>query len=413
MIRKDETKSVVAKNEFSYKQLVISLGILILGILITVVLIKLRKPPERIEKENLAPLVKVEQLKAEDVQMVVSGYGTVSAKVEVEIVPQVSGKVVAVNPEFKAGGFIAADEQLLEIDPRDYELVVQQAQAVVAEAMVTLDLEKAEAQVAKKEWEQLNPNTEPSSPLVLREPQIRQAEAKLESAKAHLAIAKLNLERTKLSLPIDARIVSERVDLGQYVVTGQSLGVAYGTDSVEIYLPLEDRELEWFDIPDGRTKSAEKVTAEVKANFAGAEHSWTGYVKRTTGQIDKMSRLVSVVIEVAKPFDSSDSKPPLVPGMFVNVFIKGKILENAIAIPRTAIRNSNEVWVIEDEQLHIQSLEIVRFDENYGYAVSGLDDGVVIVVSSLDAVVEGMKIRRQRPDDKGQEIEEVSEDIEL
>jgi len=376
-------------------QLLFAMGITIFGLLILLILVKLKKAPERVEKENPAPLVEVTTLNIRDIQMIVSGYGTVTPKVQVEIVPQVSGKVVSVNPQFKAGGFIPAGSPLLEIDPRDYELAVQQAQAIVAEALVKLDLEKAEAQVAKQEWDQINPNTEPTSPLVLRQPQIRQAQAKLESAKAQLAAANLSLERTKLSLPIDVRIISEKIDLGQYVIAGQSLGTAYGLESVEIELPLEDKELAWFDVPDGQNLSSKPVEAEIKANFAGAEQSWTGYVKRTTGQVDKTSRLISVVIEVPEPFDTSGGRNALLPGMFVEVFIKGKELKNAAAVPRNAIRNSNEVWLVNDGRLHIQLLEIARADKDFAYAASGVDDGAVIVLSSLDMATEGMKVRVQ------------------
>jgi multidrug efflux pump subunit AcrA (membrane-fusion protein) len=117
------------------------------AVVFTILLVKLKKPPERAEQKWLAPLVKVEQLHTRDIQMVVSGFGTVRAKVEVEIAPQIFGNVVWINQQFRKGGFIPAGEVLLEIDPRDYELAVQQAQAAVAEAQVLLDLEKAEAKV--------------------------------------------------------------------------------------------------------------------------------------------------------------------------------------------------------------------------------------------------------------------------
>lgn len=394
-MKKDRTVGMIKKH----KQITISLAVLALGVLLTFILIKLKRPPQRIKHERLAPLVKVERLDAKDIQMVVSGYGTVTPKVQVEIVPQVPGKVVSTNPQFKAGGFIRAGEQILEIDPRDYELAVQEAKAGVADTQVKLDLEKAEAQVARKEWEHLNPETEPSSPLVFREPQIRQAQAKLESAQAALAMAKLSLERTQLSLPLDVRIISEKVDLGQYVLAGQSVGAAYGIDAVEIELPLEDSELRWLDVPEFRRSSlVARATghgsrATVKADFAGAEHTWTGYVRRTTGQIDTKSRLVSVVIEVAEPFKPSESKPALLPGMFVEVLIAGKVLKNAVAVPRDAIRGDNKLWLVNNGRLHIQPLEIARSDEDFAYVVSGLDDGAMIVVSSLDTVTDGMKVR--------------------
>ncbi|MHC4749399.1 MAG: efflux RND transporter periplasmic adaptor subunit, partial [Planctomycetota bacterium] len=170
------------------------------------------------EQDVQAPLVKVEQLHVRDIPMVIQGQGTVNPKVEVDIIPEVAGKVVYIHPELKVGGLIRGDEQILRIDPRDYELAVRQADATVADANVKLDTEQAEAGVARKEWSELHPDTEPTSTLVLREPQIRKAKAMLESAEAQLDFAKLRLERTSLSLPFDALIISEKVDLGQYVV---------------------------------------------------------------------------------------------------------------------------------------------------------------------------------------------------
>ncbi len=391
---------VIKKMPSGRFQALLAVGIVIAGVLIALVFIKFKKTPQRKEQEILAPLVKVERLDRRDIQMVIRGYGTVSPRVQVEIVPQVSGKIVWVNPQFKAGGFIRRGEQILKIDPRDYDLAVRQANSAVAEAQVKLDLERAEAKVARVEWQQINPDKEPTSPLVFREPQIRQAQAKLESANAGLATTNLNLERTQLSLPVDALIMSEKVDLGQYVMIGQSVGVAYGLESMEIEVPLEDKELAWFDIPNtvsgnGTGGPAKGPIARVKADFAGATNVWRGRVVRTTGQVDKTSRLISVVVEVPEPFKDSDSRPPLLPGMFVEVLIEGNILKNAIAVPRDAMRSSNEVWVAEDGQLHIRLLDIVRADRDFAYARSGLDDGDMIVISSLDTVIEGMRVRIQ------------------
>lgn len=397
-------------------QLLLVVVIVIIGVLISVVFIKLKKPPQRQEQIVLAPLVKVERLDRRDIQMFIRGYGTVNPRLQVEIVPQVSGKVVWVNPQFKAGGFIRRSELILKIDPRDYELAARQANAAVAEAQVMLDLEKAEAKIAKEEWQRLHPGKEPDSPLVFREPQIRQRQARLESANAGLATADLNLERTQLSLPVDAIIMNERVDLGQYVMIGQSAGAAYGIESMEIEVPLEDKELAWLDIPDNTVSintaegSDKGAIVRVKANFAGEERCWPGYVVRTTGQVDKTSRLISVVVEVSEPFKDSGSTPPLLPGMFVEVLIEGDTLKNAIAVPRDAMHNNNEVWVAKDGQLYIQTLEVLRADRDFAYADSGLDDGDMIIVSSLDTIIEEMKIRIQTEPETSTTFAEVVEE---
>ncbi|MDT8301411.1 MAG: efflux RND transporter periplasmic adaptor subunit [Sedimentisphaerales bacterium] len=397
-------------------QLLLVVVIIAVGIVIAVVFIKLKKPPQRQEQIVLAPLVKVERLDRRDIQMIIRGYGTVTPRLQVEIVPQVSGKVVWVNPQFRAGGFIRRGELILKIDPRDYELSLRQANAAVAEAQVMLDLEKAEAKIAKEEWQQLHPGQEPDSPLVFREPQIRQAQARLESAEAGLATANLNLERTRPSLPVDAVIMNERVDLGQYVMLGQSVGAAYGIESMEIEVPLEDKELAWFAVPDNtvsvnNAQSPQKgAIARVSAKFAGEEKCWSGYVVRTTGQVDITSRLISVVVEVSEPFKDSGSTPPLLPGMFVEVAIEGNILKNAIAVPRDAMHNNNEVWVAKDGQLDVQPLDIVRADRDFAYADSGLNDGDMIIVSSLDTVIEDMKVRIQTEDETSTTFAEVVED---
>jgi RND family efflux transporter MFP subunit len=379
------------------------LAIVFMGIIIAIAFIKLRKRPRRKEQQIVPPLVKVQQLSVQDIQMVVSGYGTVSPKAEVDLVPEVSGKVISINPHLKAGGFIPAKEQILQIDPRDYKLAVQQAQAAVADADLMLEIEIAEADLARRDWQELHPDAEPNSPLVFRQPHIQQARAALQSAKAQLATAELRLERTSLSLPFDGMVVAETVDLGQYVNTGQPIAQIYSIEAVEIEVPLEDWELAWFNIPaspvaiNGHNPSTAGSEAEVRSEFAGGRHIWKGHVVRTTGQVDKTSRMVSVVVEVPEPFKGANGRPPLLPGMFVEVLIKGKTLTNAIAVPRFAIHNKNQLWLVNNDRLHITELDVVRRDKDYAYVTSGLEDGAVIVVSSLDTVTEAMQVRTQAP----------------
>lgn len=362
------------------------------GIVAAVLVIKLRKPPEHVEQETPVPLVEVQRLKAGSIPMMVRGHGAVTPRVSVDIIPEVAGKAVYVHSELKAGGMIPAHEPILRIDPTDYELAVRQARAAVAEAQVRLDMEVAEAEVARREWRQLNPQTEPDSPLVLREPQIRRAQTALESANAQLATAELRLQRTTISLPFDVLVADERVDLGQFVAAGQSLATVYGTDVFEIRVPLNDAELAWFDAFDA-SGTSDGATAEVRVDFAGGAHAWPGRVARTTRQVDPATRMVPVVVEVSRPLEASAEKPPLLPGAFVEVLIAGRTLDNAVAVPREAIRGGDRVWLVQDGRIHIEELDIVRADEQYAYVASASLDGALVVASALDAVVEGMRVR--------------------
>ena len=387
------------KTRKIFIQIVLVIIILAGGVGLLKFLASLRKPPAKKEKQIAAPLLNAEIFGAENIQVVIDDWGTVQPKIEVQVVPQVSGRVVELHDDFVNGGFFKADEPLVVIDQRDYTLAVENAESAVAAAQVKLEQEQAEAVVASEEWAMLNSGDEPASPLVLRGPQIRQAEAELKAAIAQLETAKLNLERTTISMPFNGRIASESVDPGQFVNTAQSIATVYATDVVEIVVPLQDKDLAWFDVPVGYNRSDQASNAPsgsevlVSCDFAGARHTWPGRVVRMEGKVDRQSRMVNIVIEVADPFSHSNSRPPLVPGMFVNVAIKGKQLENVIRVPRYVVHNTNQVWVGRNGRLNIQEVRIVRRDTNYAYIVSGLEAGAVVITSPLDTVIDNMKIR--------------------
>lgn len=392
------------------KKILLIVGILAAGVAILMMLVSLRKPPAKKLRQVLAPLLNAQAVYAEDVQMLVFGFGTVEPKVEVQVVPEVSGRVVSCHSDFVNGGFFKAGEPLITIDQRDYKLAVENAAAAVAADKVYLDRELAEAAVARQEWAQLNPDGKPTSSLVFREPQIAEAKAKLKASEARLATVQLNLERTVISMPFDGRVSAESVDMGQYVMAGQAVATVYGTEVAEIVVPLEDRDLAWFDLPLRFNDSANSplvsgAEALVTADFAGARHTWAGRVVRAEGRIDSTSRMVNVVVEVARPFEMSDhstrlrqvaaGRPPLMPGMFVQIEIKGKGLDGVIPVPRYAVHNADEVWVARDGRLWIQKVNIARQDKDYTYVTAGLAGGAVIVTSPLEVVTNGMKIRIQ------------------
>jgi len=372
-------------------KIVLPIVVLLAGVAGAVLLASSRKAPPRVERAAPGPLVEVLVAGPTDVPIIVEGHGEVVAKVAVEVVPQVVGRVVEVSSSMVAGGFFRADQVLFVIEPRDYELGVDRSQAAVARADVQLERELAEATVARQEWDELHPGEAPSSGLVVREPQVRQAKAELEAAKADLAVAQLNLERTRVSLPFDGVVVSETVDLGQFVTTGRALATVYGTDTVEVRVPLERGELGWFDIPNGSGRTGPR--AEVSAGVAGVRHTWEGRVVRMEAQLDATSRMAHIVVEVQRPFAASGGRPPLMPNTFVDVRIFGSTLDDVVPLPRHALRDGENVWVFDDGSLRILGVDVARADRERVYVSAGLEEGDEVIVSALDAVTDGMKVR--------------------
>jgi len=364
--------------------------VLVAGIALAVWLMSARKAPARVERPVLGPLVEVMPAQVTDVPVVISGHGEVVPRVAVDVVPQVAGQVVKVHPSLVAGGFFRAGDPLVVIDPRDYELALERAQASVARAEVSLQREQAEAVVAREEWDELHPGEEAPG-LVVREPQIRQAEAELAAANADLAAATLNLERTHVNLPFDGVVVSESVDVGQFVGSANRLARVYGTAFVDVRVPLESRELAWFDVPS--RDRGEGSRARVSVDFGGMRSTWEGRVTRMEAEVDQASRMVHVVIEVKDPYDTSANHPALLPGTFVDVEIFGKTLEDVVPVPRFAVHEGGQVWVFDDGELAIRRVQVLRSDRHQTLVASGIDADELVIVSSLDAVTEGMAVR--------------------
>jgi RND family efflux transporter MFP subunit len=235
----------------------------------------------------------------------------------------------------------------------------------------------------------------------LREPQLGLARANLDAARAALAKAELDLDRTVLRPPFDGRTLSASVDVGQFVGMGQVVGRIHGIETAEIPVPVPDEDLAWIDAPTPRVNAdgtlaweGEGSPVEVVARFAGSLHRWTGRVARTEAAVDERSRMVTLVVEVDDPYRSDGRRPPLAVGMFVEVRIHGRELPGAVAIPRSALRGRDEVWVARpDSTLEVRAVDVARAEVGRVIVGDGLAPGEWIVTSSLEAPTTGMRVR--------------------
>jgi RND family efflux transporter MFP subunit len=350
---------------------------------------KKRTPPAPV------PMVRTIQTNSGPQIVYIRGEGTVRPLREINLVPEVGGKVVVVSPALVNGGVFREGDTLLQIAPVDYELAVTLAEAKVKDAESRLELAEEEALAAVEEWRLLysdssSENSKPP-PLVAKEPQLAAAQAGLEADKADLRKALLNLERTRLKAPFAGRVGEEKVDIGQYVSPGQTLGTLYSTEAAEIVVPLEGGDLFWFDVPAFTSTDGRGAPAVVRASIAGRELSWPGKVVRTEGRLDERTRMIHVVVRVDKPYAR---KPPLVFGLFVTVEIEGRKIENAAIIPRGALHQGNVVWVLDQEsRLRFREVEVARIQGDEVLVTEGLADGETVIITPLKAVTDGMTVR--------------------
>ncbi len=379
-------------------KILIPIIIIIAGIVIMVVLVAIRPEPIKEVKADPGVLVKLFEVKKTSVPIVVKGTGTVTSAEEVSINPQVSGLVTRVSPEFAVGGFFLKDEILFEIEDTDYLLALDRSTASRAKAEYELATIESQARIARAEWERLNrDNNEQPNPLVLFEPQLKNAISALASVDASVKQAVLDLERTKIKAPFNCRVRSESIDPGQYVRSGTSVAVLAGTDYAEIYAPLSMDDLQWLIIP----RSGDNITGSpVVVSFKTGKkiNEWRGRLVRSTGEVDPRTRMMKLVVLINDPYglkDESDSlRPSLAEGTFVEVRFMGRELDNVFVIPRTAFRDNSSVWVIDDDnKLYIKKTVPLRIEREKVIIREGLSEGDRIVLTNISGAADGMRLR--------------------
>ena len=325
-----------------------------------------------------------------DVTLRVTTNGEVRSVTEINVIPQVSGRIIQVADEFIDGGNIKKGQPLIWIDDRDYRLATISAESRVAQAKKLLEREIAESELARKDWEELGEGE--ASPLTLRIPQLEEARALLNAAEADLEKAKLNLERTVINLPFDGLIKKKNAGIGQYVNAGSILGSAFSTEKVLIPLPLTDTELSYLGLPLGYESKGYFDGPKVifRSYISRKNIEWLGRITRTSGSIDSQTRLVYAYAEVLNPYDED---PPLAIGTYVDAEIEGNFISNGFILPIAAIKNDNEIYVIDqNSKLKIKKIEIVGTEEDKVIVKGDISELDMVVISTINTGYEGMEL---------------------
>jgi RND family efflux transporter MFP subunit len=373
------------------KRYLLIAAILVSAVLLAVALSMTKPPPETKDTNNIAMLVEAQVLDVTTIEFAVTSQGTVLPRTETILSAEVSGAVVEVSPKFTAGGVFARDEVLMRIDPSNYEVAAEQAAAVVRQRQIEYDgALKLRNQGYRAEAE------------------LAAADAALATANAELVRARRNLERTRIRLPYEGMVRSKEADLGQFVNVGTRLGVTFATDLAEVRLPLTDADLAFVDLPDTREiaqtgGSLSGPHALLTAVQRGQLQSWDSIVVRSEGVVDEKNRVTYAVAQIADPYarHARDTRAvPLPVGTFVSARIAGVTADNVIRVPRLALRGADRLMFLDEEsRLQLRTVDVLRTDADYAYLSGGAKSGERIIVTAIDAPINGMKVRTGDPAD--------------
>ncbi len=369
--------------------------VLLIGIGVVQALIATKPEPEKTEETERVLSLYVDEVRADTVTINVRSQGEVRPKTEIDLVPQVSGRIVALSDVFAEGAEFAADTVLAKIDDADYRLAVIRAEARVAEAVTRLEEELATAKIKEEQWADRRTKGEPT-PFALNEPQVEEARAGIRSAEAELAEARLNLARTEIKVPFRGRVRERNIGVGQYVTAGSILGRVFSTDTIEIKLPLTDSQLVELNLPIGFMANGQNAPAVLlRAAVGNVEHTWHGRIVRTQAAVDQQTRLIYAIAEVTDPYGSASSdNMPLAVGLFVTAEIEGVKPQAAFVIPRLALRGADKVYVVNDaDELEIRPVTVLSTSEDRVLLADGVEAGEQVVTSTIASAVNGMKVQ--------------------
>ena len=407
------TQSTPSTPEWSRKITKLSLPILVLAIAGVSAWQIMASAPTAGKRapQAQARLVEVKPIVRKDINVTVTGLGTVIPSRQLQLYPEVSGQIEQIREQLIPGSQIKTGELLITVEDLEYQIQVQKQQAAVAQAQANLQKEIGQQAIAQQEYQLINRKLTPAQEaLVLRQPELITAQANLDQAKAVLAEAELNLKRTKITAPFDAQVIERSIETGSQISANTSLMNIVATDEfwLELEIPAED--LQWLEF--GKQGNPVTLTSP-----AWSDKSRTGRLLSLSPELDSGSRMAKVIISIDDPLalkPEHSNAPKVLLNDLLRAEIQGTEVKMAAVIPDALIHNGNKIWLYRnDNTLEIRTVEPVYRDADKALITDGLNYNDRLITSSLTAAVDGMTLRtldqQSLSQDKKQRIVKRSE----
>ncbi|MFT7371769.1 MAG: RND family efflux transporter MFP subunit [Oleiphilaceae bacterium] len=379
-------------NSFSFNIKLITL-LLITGS--AIYLLTDNKPtPEKSKIEVNIPVVPYTVARSAKISIPIYSRGKVTPAETRHITSEVPGLVTFVNKQLINGGLVQQDELLIQLDQQPFILDIAQKQSSLDQAKLHLDETKAKARVAKKGAGRN------ASDYALYVPQLRYANSQVKAAKAALNYAHKQLEKTSIKATISGKVIMAKINTGEYLQSTQELAKIYGTEKVEIRLPLNDYQISLLGLQYSKIKTEHENTLDILPkvlikHFQDNTLIWHGTITRTEGERDK-NQLLYVIATVNNDNAKNLTTKPLLPGSFIQATITGNQQTNLRILPRESLQAKDKLWTIsKDDRLSRRDVDVIYQGKDNIYIASGIKMGERIVTGSFSNLVDGLLVNPQ------------------
>lgn len=325
-------------------------------------------------------LAKVEQ---GDFAIELKALGTVTAYNTVNVRSRVDGELVKVL--FEEGQKVKAGQLLAVIDPRSYEVALQQAQGALQENQA--QLQNAELDLARYKGLYAQDSIAKQT-LDTQQALVNQYRGSLKSNQADVATAKLNLDFTQIRAPIAGRLGLRQLDIGNLVSSGDTtpLVVITQTDPIAVVFTIPEG-----DLPAVLQRRREGASLAVEAWDRGET------LKLASGTLESLDNQIDTAtgtVKLKARFDNAEQM--LFPNQFVNVRLRVNDRQGATIVPSAAVQFGNQgtfVYVVDAEsKVSIRPVVIAASDAERSLVGSGVEPGERVVLEGTDRLRDGGKV---------------------
>ncbi len=389
-----------ARSTSTMWRIVLPLLIVGLAVLGAQMLMAIRPDVPKISRDVQPTFVEVLTARVQDERAILTAYGTVHAHRRLTVQPEVGGRVVRLNPNVVIGGTLKEGAALLRIDPRDYQVAVDEQRASLAKAAFDVKVEMGHQAIARREWALLKPSAGEintlSRQLALRRPHLKEKLIGLAAARSRLRKAQLDLRRTIVRTPFNALVLNESVETGQLVNPQSSVATLVGTDEFRVQVSIPIHRLEWIMFPGSGGHTGSRVRV-IRDRGHGEPVVRQGTVVEFLGDVTQNGRMAQILISILDPLElekSDTMRRPVLLGEYVRVDIEGPMLRDVTVLPRHAIREDSRVWIKNaKQQLEVRSVDIILSRKETVLVGRGLRDGEAVIISQVPAAIPGLPVQ--------------------
>ncbi|HVN44851.1 MAG TPA: MdtA/MuxA family multidrug efflux RND transporter periplasmic adaptor subunit [Steroidobacteraceae bacterium] len=328
-----------------------------------------------------------------DMPITLIGLGTVTPLATVTVQSQINGQITHIF--FKEGQRVKAGDPLIQIDPRPYQVALEQAQGALARDKALL----ANAQVDLDRYQTLfSQDSIAEQQLATQKSLVAQYKGAVLTDQGQIDAAKLNLTYCHIVSPISGRVGLQQINVGNYVTPAEPNGLVVVTQIEPITVV--------FTLPE------DDVPALLQRMHAGVSLPVTAWDRSNTHQlasgtlqsIDSQIDTTTGTIRLKATFGNEDQS--LYPQQFVNVVLLLDTLHGATLIPQAGVQRGapgTYVFLVNnsDQTVSVRQVTLGPGDPNNVAVTAGLKPGDVIVVDGADKLKDGAKVMLRGPGQRG------------